>query len=26
VEHVLNDWTRDCEYFTPPARRPAPAD
>ena len=17
VEHVLNDWTRDCEYFTP---------
>jgi hypothetical protein len=17
VEHVVNDWTRDCEYFTP---------
>jgi hypothetical protein len=17
VEHVINDWTRDCEYFTP---------
>jgi hypothetical protein len=26
VEHVLNDWTRDCEYFTPSARRPVPAD
>jgi hypothetical protein len=20
VEHVVNDWTRDCEYFTPAAQ------
>jgi hypothetical protein len=20
VEHVINDWTRNCEYFTPAER------
>ena len=20
VEHVVNDWTRDCEYYTPAAQ------